>query len=214
MKSLIYAIPRTVIECYSDFKWLWHILAISLTFILVVTNVDWYWYINTRSTTLYYIFFPAVVIGGILPLIVPLYLIIVGYFTKKRNIEFLGYAIGEAAIIGSIISSFYKIFTGRLQPNLFDVIDNITKSFQFGFWQHGVFWGWPSSHTTIAFAMAFTLVHLFPKNKTMKVFSILYAVYIGIGVSFYIHWLSDCIAGAIFGYIIGNTVGKKYKDKL
>jgi hypothetical protein len=26
--------------------------------------------------------------------------------------------------------------------------------FRFGFWRGGVCWGWPSSHTTIAFAMA------------------------------------------------------------
>jgi hypothetical protein len=62
--------------------------------------------------------------------------------------------------------------------------------------------------------MAFTLIGLFPKNKIIKLLSIIYAFYIGIGVSFSIHWLSDCVAGGIIGYVIGNVVAKNYERQL
>ena len=133
------------------------------------------------------------VLGGILPIIIPLYLIFRGKILKNIRKETLGWIIGQAAIIGSLISSFYKIFTGRIQP---------------------IFWGWPSSHTTVAYAMAFALINMFPKNKIIKFFSILYALYISVGVSFSIHWFSDCIAGAIIGTIIGIVVAKSYKNSL
>jgi membrane-associated phospholipid phosphatase len=213
MKNFLYSIPKNIIDCFKNY-WIWHTIAIVLTFILVTTNTDWYYFINTRSNTLMYIFAPAMVLGGILPFIIPLYLIAGGYFTKQRKNEILGWAILQAAFIGSVISSFYKVFTGRIQPNLQNITNNISWDFQFGLLRHGIFWGWPSSHTTVAFAMAFTLIGLFPKNKIIKFLSIFYALYIGIGVSFSIHWFSECIAGAIIGTIIGIVVAKSYKKKL
>jgi len=92
-----------------------------------------------------------------------------------------------------------------------DVLANISQNFQFGFLRNGIFWGWPSSHTTIAFAMSFALFYMFPKNKFIKYFSVIYAFYIGIGVSLSIHWFSDFIAGAIIGTLIGISVVKLYK---
>ena len=74
----------------------------------------------------------------------------------------------------------------------------------------GVFWGWPSSHTTIAFAMAVTLFTLCPKQRWLGFVAILYAFYVGIGVSMTIHWFSDFVAGAIIGSVIGAVVGKSF----
>ena len=42
----------------------------------------------------------------------------------------------------------------------------------------------------------------------------LYAVYIGMGVSMTIHWFSDVVAGAIIGAVIGVTVGNVFKEQL
>jgi membrane-associated phospholipid phosphatase len=73
-----------------------------------------------------------------------------------------------------------------------------------------MFWGWPSSHTTVAFAMAFAIFTLYPKQKWLGLLAIIYALYIGIGVSMTIHWFSDFLAGAIIGTIIGMVVGKSF----
>lgn len=212
MKNLLLITPKIVLKAFID-NIPWHILAIALTYILVVTNTDWYYFIHTRYTVLNYLFFPAIILGGILPIVIPLYLIIRGHLEKKESTISLGWILGQSAIIGSIISSIYKAFTGRLQPNLTDVTHNISNAFNFGFLKHGIFWGWPSSHTTVAFAMAFTLIYLYPKNKTVRILSVLYAFYIGIGVSLSIHWFSDFVAGAIIGTIIGITTVKIYLKK-
>ena len=55
---------------------------------------------------------------------------------------------------------------------------------------------------------------LYPNSKAMQCIVILYALYIGIGVSMTIHWFSDFVAGAIIGAVIGVTVGKVFKEHL
>ena len=73
-----------------------------------------------------------------------------------------------------------------------------------------MFWGWPSSHTTIAFAVAVTLFVLYRKNPLVKYPALLVALYIGVGVSTNIHWFSEFVAGAIIGSVIGSVVGNAY----
>jgi len=214
MKYFLSSLPKNILKCFTGRNLVWQIIAIGTTYVLVVTNIDWYYFVHTRLITLIYIFSPAMILGGIIPIVIPPYTIIGGYLTKTNQVRILGWAIGQAAFIGFIISSFYKIFTGRIQPSFFDTANNISKNFEFGFLRHGIFWGWPSSHTTIAFAMAFTLIYLFPKNKIVKILSFLYAIYIGIGVSLSIHWLSDFVAGTIMGSVIGITVAFAYRKEL
>jgi len=49
--------------------------------------------------------------------------------------------------------------------------------------------------------------------KIIKLISFIYALYIGIGVAFDIHWFSEFIAGAIIGAVIGIVVGKSFKER-
>jgi membrane-associated phospholipid phosphatase len=37
--------------------------------------------------------------------------------------------------------------------------------FQFGFLKGGIFWGWPSGHTTVAFSMALCLTNVLPQEQ-------------------------------------------------
>jgi membrane-associated phospholipid phosphatase len=74
-----------------------------------------------------------------------------------------------------------------------------------------MFWGWPSSHTTIAFATACALAGLFPKQRWLGFAAIVYAIYIGLGISMTIHWFSDFVAGVIIGTLIGMVVGKSFR---
>ncbi len=151
--------------------------------------------------------FHAAPIGWFVPIFVPPILIASGFVANHRGFYFTGWAIAQAALLGSIISSIYKAFTGRVHPPHTAGTD-ISHHFQFGFLRGGVFWGWPSSHTTIAFAMAVALVTLLPKHRWLGCTALAYAIYIGIGVSMTIHWFSDFAAGAIIGAVIGRVVGK------
>jgi membrane-associated phospholipid phosphatase len=90
--------------------------------------------------------------------------------------------------------------------------------FHFGLLRGGIVNGWPSSHATVAFAMAVTLFVLFRHKSWLGIAALLYAFYIGFGVAMSIHWFSDFASGAIFGTIIGTTVGRsfaamEFKDK-
>ncbi len=143
-----------------------------------------------------------------------------GLLWKNRRLINTAWALGQAALLGWLTSCFYKALTGRIPPPFHGghykalTASNVDSShgFQFGLMRGGVFWGWPSSHTTVAFSMALCLVALYPKNKLLAALVLLYAVYIGWGVSVTIHWLSEFVAGAIFGTVIGLAVGRNFRS--
>lgn len=215
MKSLFYKFPENIINCFWGYNLLWHLLAIFLTYFLIISDFDWIYFKFSRIELLHSLLFPAVILGGLFPIFIPLSILILGLIKKNFAIKNAAFALGQAAIIGVLISSFYKSITGRAHPSEFvanSAID-ISKDFHLGLFDNGIFWGWPSSHTTIAFAMAITLIFLYPEKKFVKYPAIAYALYIGLGVSVSIHWFSDFIAGIIFGSVIGIIVGKSFWNR-
>ena len=96
--------------------------------------------------------------------------------------------------------------------NVSALIDS-SHGFQLGFLKGGIFWGWPSGHTTVAFSMALCLTTLYPKNKIVVLCALLCAFYVGLAVSVTIHWVSEFAAGAIIGSVIGMTVGKSFRTE-
>lgn len=215
-KDFLASVPKNFIRSFSGKNFFWHLAAIALTAAIVLFGFDWYYFLSVRGEWLNIIFFPGIIVGAILPILLPLGLVIVG--RKSRNVvtAVYGWALMQAALLGWMISSLYKSVTGRVQPDLSNIIATTDQSrnWNFGFWEHGIFWGWPSSHTTVAFAMVVAFVVLLQgKRPAAKWLAIIYAFYIGIGVSFSIHWFSEFVAGAIIGTVIGVTVGKWWKDK-
>jgi len=213
MKPFLTTLPRNLIGCFRGWQIVWHLVAILLTVILVWSGFDWRYFLATRSPELRSWMWPAVGIGGLLPLTLPLFLIVAGFIIQNSRARLTGWAVGQAALLGSLISSTYKAFTGRVHP-MHNAGDDISHVFRFGFLRGGVFWGWPSSHTTIAFAMAVTVYVLCPKQRWLGWVAILYAGYVGIGVSMTIHWFSDFAAGAIVGSVIGAVVGKSFGENI
>ncbi len=213
-RSLFHNFWQNIITCFSGYYLLCHLLAISSTYLIVISGFDWVYFISTRNTTLNTLLFPAVIIGAFTPIILPLIILGVGALSRNAKTVNTGFALTQAAILGSLISSFYKIFTGRIPPNLHNTAVDISRNFQFGFWRGGIFWGWPSSHTTAAFAMAMTLALLYPRNKKVAVIALLYALYIGIGISVNIHWFSEFVAGMCIGSAIGIVVAKSFRERL
>jgi membrane-associated phospholipid phosphatase len=214
MKSLFYKITENVIGSFRGYSLWFHLAAIISTYIIVVSGFDWKYFLYWRGSETYSILFSAAAVGGLFPVLVPCTLFVFGKIRKDTRLLNAGFALGQAALIGIFISSLYKTFTGRLHPSLASpLVTDITHTFQFGFLRGGIFWGWPSSHTTIAFAMACTLFILYKENKIVKILAIIYALYIGIGVSMTIHWFSDFVAGAIIGTAIGIAVGKSFRER-
>ena len=209
MKLFFTTLPRNVIVCFKGRMLVWHLAAILATLVLVVSGLDWQYFLWTRSPALRAWLFPAVPIGGLLPIALPFALLVLGTLARSSAIRLPGWAISQAEIIGGIIAAAYKAVTGRAHPG-HAVTPDLSHIFKFGLLRGGVFWGWPSSHTTIAFSMAVAVLTLFPKQKWMGYLAICYAFYIGFGVSITIHWFSDFVAGALIGTVVGLVVGNRF----
>jgi membrane-associated phospholipid phosphatase len=216
MPGFLYQLPKNIIRCFKGYNLLWHFLAIVLTYVLVTSGFDWTYFISSQKPVLRTLFFPAIRLGMLLPIVVPLILLAAGVSRKNIKLKKTAFALGQAAILGLAISSFYKAFTGRIPPPHFHgpgALVDISHGFRLGFLRGGMFWGWPSSHTTVAFAMAVALWRLYPESNLVRCAAMLYAFYVGIGVSLRIHWFSEFVAGAIIGSLIGAVVGKCFERR-
>lgn len=203
-------LPRNIIGSFKSWNIIAHIAAAVLTLVLVTSGFDWIYFCSTRSHELRLWMFPAVIVGQRVPMVLPLLLLLTGILLEHAKTIRTAFAIGQAALIGWFISSCYKAVTGR-DPLPRGIGIDTSRVFRFGFLRHGIFWGWPSSHTAVAFAMAVTLFTLFPQKRWVGIAAVIYALYIGVGVSMTIHWFSDFTAGALIGTVIGITVGKSFQ---
>jgi membrane-associated phospholipid phosphatase len=223
MFVLFYRLPRVAAKILSGWNLLGHALAIGLTILIVESGFDWHYYLATRAEVFLVLARPAIRLGALLPIWGTLGLLLVGAAINHRRLVTTAWAMGQVALLGYLVASSYKALTGRLPPPFSwryralaaDGIPPVDSShgFQFGFLKGGIFWGWPSSHTTVAFAVSVCLATLYPKNKALAAVVLLYALYIGLGVSVTIHWFSEFVAGMIFGTVIGLAVGKSFKAR-
>lgn len=209
---LFYQLPRNIATIFSGRNLIWHILAIAVTYILVISGFDWFYFSLFDHASFSIWIMPAIILGGLLPIFVPLGLWVIGKLQKNLQMLNVAFMLGQAVLCGSLISSTYKALTGRVPPVIFNSVltTDISREFQFGFLRGGIFWGWPSSHTTIAFAMAVSLVVLYLKNKKLCCAVLLYALYVGLSISVSIHWFSEFVAGTIIGSLIGVVVGRSF----
>jgi membrane-associated phospholipid phosphatase len=217
LRRVFHHIDKHFIQSFTYNYGLNHIAGIGLTWGMVKGGVDWeIRKFSSRNIGIQYAGLPSVILGGLTPMILPIGLYLYGKSEQDSQIQNTALALGQAAILSFTISSFYKAVTGRKGPNAFesdDDIPNYSEDFHFGFFGRGVFDGWPSGHATSAFAMATTLIELYPDMPILKYAALGYATLIGVGVAVNIHWASDAVAGFLMGYAIGRTVGRGFSGK-
>ena len=119
MRGFLYQLPKNIIRCFKGNNLLWHFLAIVLTYIIVTSDFDWHYFISSQKSVLHTLFFPAISLGMILPIVVPLILLATGIVRQDFKIKQTAFALGQAAMLGLGISAFYKAFTGRIPPPYF-----------------------------------------------------------------------------------------------
>lgn len=204
---------RNFLSVFKPKNLIWHALAISLAALLVLSDTDWRFFVVTRPYLYHWLVYGAGLGGFVVTLCVPLSIYLVGEFKKNGYLMQLGAAVGQAAVLGYLVSILYKVFTGRTQPDfLFNGGIDISKQFHFGILQNGIFWGWPSSHAATAFAGAITLF-LLVRSHLARTLAVLYALFIATGAAIGFHWLSDVLAGAIFGTLVATIVAKDFKTR-
>ena len=216
LKIFFYKFPNNLLRCFQGINFFLHLLAIILTYILVTSGFDWRYFESTRDPRFLSFGLPAALIGFFVPTLLLAYIYFIGEIRKSFKLKNTAATLVQAAFTGWLISACYKTFTGRLHPEVITQISSvdISRIFNFGLFRDGIFWGWPSSHTTVAFAMASALIAFYPRRKRIAIAALTYSLYIGLGVSVTIHWFFDFVAGAIIGIMVGLTIGKSYLDRL
>jgi hypothetical protein len=116
LPGFLYQLPKNIVRCFKGYNLLWHFLAIVLTYIIVTSDFDWYYYLSSQKPLLRTLFYLAMELGMILPVVAPLILLATGVLRKDFKIKRTAFALGQAAMLGLAISSFYKAFTGRIPP--------------------------------------------------------------------------------------------------
>ena len=214
-RTFLYHVPQNFIASFRGYNLLFHFLAAVLTYVLVMSGIDWTFFEATRSPSLRFLIMGAGIGGFFVPVIIPVGLYLWGEVKGRSDLVHKAGALAEAGIIAWLISSAYKAFTGRIQPEFLTNISSldITREFHFGFLENGIFWGWPSSHTAVAVAMSVTLVILFPRSRFVRYGALAYAIFIAFGASIGFHWLSDVVAGAIIGALVGIVVARSSRER-
>lgn len=199
--------------------WFLYVAIVVSTLFLVLSGLDW-WYLGVVLALVpQWILFFSDSLGYFIPVFLPLILCTLGYFLQNKLYSIYAQAIVYATILAFSISTTLKIFTGRTSPPHSHKGEELvridsSRDFNFGFMQEQILGGWPSSHTTVAFAIAVTLLFMLPVRWYYKACIMFIALFIGIGVSFGWHWLSEFVAGALLGTAIGIVVGEYFKTKM
>jgi len=186
---------------------------------IVASGGDWAYYRWTRAEVFFDVARPALRLGMVMPVMGNLLILAAGAVARNRRLVTAAWALGQASLLAYLTTSCYKAMTGRRPPPFHGrfgttALTDSSHGFQFGFLRGGIFWGWPSGHTTVAFSMALCLIMLYQRNRIIALCALLYAFYIGFSVSVTIHWLSEFVAGALIGSVIGMTVGRSFRSKL
>lgn len=205
---------HNLLKVFRGYNVVWHFFAILITAALVLSGFDWWFFTATRSDFYSWLIWGAGIGGFFVPVLVPIALYGAGMQLKNVRLKIAGAAVAQASGLAWLVSSTYKAFTGRIQPEFLTYTStvDISRDFNFGFWQHGIFWGWPSSHTAVAVAGAVALTYIYSNVQPLRYAAITYALFIAAGAGIGFHWFSDVAAGAIVGAMVGVVVGKAFRS--
>jgi membrane-associated phospholipid phosphatase len=197
-----------------------HLAGIASTFLLVSSNTDYKveeffneheGYGNAaRPVIRIAMYFPFVISGS---------LYAYGKLNKDNEAVGASFAVLQSSLIALAYNSLLKAITGRPHPDWRNNNDmkSLSKTFRFGFMRGGVFWGWPSGHTSSTMAVVSALTNFYPDKTWLKIAGYSYVAYMIFAVSSLnrggMHWFSDAIAAAFMSYAIGSTVGKYFRSQ-
>ena len=197
-----------------------HLAGLASTAILVTSDADYHIqkYFNEHeeygNATI-----PVIRIATYFPFVIGGSLFIYSKLHKDDEAVGASYAVLQSTIIAFGYNTLLKAITGRPNPDWrhTEDMDDLSKTFRFGFLRGGVFWGWPSGHTSSTMAVVSALTSFYPDKTWLKVVGYSYVAYMILGVSSVnrggMHWFSDAIAASLMSYAIGSTVGKYYRSK-
>lgn len=132
-----------------------------------------------------------------------------GMLTNNNSTKKVGFEIAQAALYSGGITTILKLALGRARPY---TNEGSTKYLPFTIMDDG-FHSLPSGHCTLAFALS-TVLSRNVDSRALKAlvfvpaaltaFSRIYQDY---------HWASDCVLGAVIGYVVATWVVDLHDSK-
>jgi membrane-associated phospholipid phosphatase len=166
----------------------------------------------------------ALISGAALPAVIPASLYFGGLIAEHDELATAGAAAAQAVIMQLVVVHTLKWLTDRAGPypdgdptqerwsSSVTRDSNSAKDFDFN--PFNLRWGirWPSGHTAASVALVSSLVAFYPDELWLALVGYPTALAIGVGmVEGDYHWLSDIVAGALIGHVIGWTVGGDFR---
>jgi membrane-associated phospholipid phosphatase len=154
-------------------------------------------------------------LGFGMPVVVPFGVYFVGLAGHEAELASAGAAAIQACLFDFIAVTTLKWITGRAGPD----VTNNSRAFRFNplaFDANPLDPGgdprWPSGHTSTNFALVSALFGFYPDHAWIAAIGYPVALSIGFGmVQGHYHWLSDVVAGALMGHVIGWSVGRRFR---
>ena len=168
----------------------------------------------------------AYITGWTVPIAVPATLYIGGLLAHDAELATGGAAAVQAIVVQAVVVSTLKFLTDRAAPfpNGNSHTKHVSSSFlghdsndptDFDFNPFHVSGGvnWPSGHTASMFALVSALVAYYPDEIWIAAIGYPMALAVGVGmIEANYHWVSDVVAGALIGHVIGWVTGKQFRS--
>jgi membrane-associated phospholipid phosphatase len=213
-------IGNNIINSFKGDNLYLHLAGVASTVLLVTTNTDYYVhkffydhpdYGNAAIPVIRNALYIPFVTGGSL--------YAYGKLNKDDRAVAASFAVLQSSLVAFLYNSLLKAVTGRPNPDWKDNsnMKKLSKTFRFGFLRGGIYWGWPSGHTSSLMAVVSALTNFYSEKTWLKVTGYSLVAYMIFGVSSLhrggMHWFSDAVAAAFMSYAIGSTIGKYYRSK-
>ena len=218
--SLFGNIGNNVLNSFKGDNTYLHLAGIASTVLIVTTNTDYYvhkfFYDHEGfgETAM-----PVIRAGMYIPFVTGGSLYAYGKLYNDDRAVGASFAVLQSSLVAFLYNTLLKAVTGRPNPDWQHHSDMkaLSKTFRFGFLRGGVFWGWPSGHTSSTMAVVSALTSFYSEKTWLKIAGYSLVAYMMYGVSSLhrggMHWFSDAVAAAFMSYAIGSTIGKYYRSK-
>jgi hypothetical protein len=129
--------------------------------------------------------------------------------TNDNSTRKIAYEIGQASLYGGLIDFALKSIIGRARP----YTNEGTSSYHpFNFFSGDDYHSFPGGHTTVAFVLS-TILSRNAGPTWLKILAYVPAAFTPISRIYQDqHWVSDCVAGAAFGYFIATWVVDQHEQ--
>lgn len=168
--------------------------------------------------------YTTLLVGGVTPVVMPAALYGIGAAAGNDELTTAGSAAIQAVVMQFVVVTTLKWLTDRAGPYpdgdpnnerwSGGLLRDSKEADDFNFNPFDLQGGlrWPSGHTASNVALVSALVAFYPDEPWIAFAGYPFALAIGLGmIEGDYHWLSDVVAGALIGHVIGWVVGKNFR---